>query len=133
MKEIKFRGWDKERNKMVYDFADYLVSADCGSLVVGYGGAISDYYELELMQFTGLLDKNKKEIYESYIVRMYDRLHPEEIFGWGVVIFNAGCFMIEWKDDPEANMELLGIDKFGRLNKLEIIGNIYENQNTPTQ
>jgi len=49
-RDIKFRAWDKERKKMVYEFLEYQPSMDYGNLVVGFGGAITDYYELELIQ-----------------------------------------------------------------------------------
>ena len=58
MRKIKFRFW--ERGKMDYDPCD------------GYGSPtpINDLLDREgVMQFTGLLDKNGKEIYEGDIVR----------------------------------------------------------------
>ena len=60
MREIKFRAWDKVNNKM-YDWK-YLFSfkSVCG---------LFDNSNLELMQFTGLLDSSGKEIYEGDIVK----------------------------------------------------------------
>ena len=78
--------------------------------------------EVELMLFTGLCDKNGKEICESDIVKCG--------YGVGEVIFQAGCFMVQWIDDKEAYLEFVFSRKgmYARKNdeQFEIIGNIYE-------
>jgi uncharacterized phage protein (TIGR01671 family) len=83
---------------------------------------IRDLDEVELMLFTGLCDKNGKEICESDIVKCG--------YGVGEVIFQAGCFMVQWIDDKEAYLEFVFSRKgmYARKNdeQFEIIGNIYE-------
>jgi uncharacterized phage protein (TIGR01671 family) len=79
--------------------------------------------DLKLMQFTGILDANKKPIYEGDIVN-------DDELGKGIVVFQSGCFFMMY--DAETNMEFLGLktDRFGRLQEkriVEILGNIYEN------
>ena len=79
--------------------------------------------DLKLMQFTGILDINKKPIYEGDIVN-------DEELGKGIVVFQSGCFFMMY--DADTNMEFLGLktDRFGRLQEkriVEILGNIYEN------
>jgi uncharacterized phage protein (TIGR01671 family) len=75
---------------------------------------------MKLMQFSGVFDEQKKEIYESDIV--------EVPYGVGIVTKGQGFFWIQWLDDKEANLELLGVDKKFRVRgEIKVIGNIYQN------
>ena len=66
MREIRFRAWDKKEKKMCGWF-DYPLYSDALSIIVRNNG--QDSSDFILMQYTGLHDKQGKEIYEGDIVR----------------------------------------------------------------
>ena len=126
MREIKFRAWDKVKGVMIYEDSednDFLIGLDgnVGSYDDDDGGKIGlheHWYkaDVELMQFTGLKDKNGKEIYEGDIVK--SNLIGENRLSW--VNFWDGCFTVEG-----SGLAALAYKIFG----WEIIGNIYEHSN----
>ena len=82
------------------------------------------------LQYTGLYDKNGKEIYEADIVaelvdKSLDGLLTRYV-GITQVIFQSGCFGLKYSTDGFVtfwNMELESTERICA----EIIGNIYEN------
>ena len=123
MREIKFRAWDKKYSEMIFTGFHVLGEVTAFSQIEQYLferkqvdniPTIERWNDIELMQFTGLKDKNGKEIYEGDIC-----LTDEA--GWkGIVIYNRDLFML--KDKYGGYSSLCNWERF------EIIGNIYENQ-----
>ena len=112
MREIKFRAWDKLNKEMFnvesINFQERRVYKD----VVSY----RNFNDIELMQYTGLKDKNNKEIYEGDIVIYHSKMHK--------IIFNAEEARFVLRDD-EFELEISFTNNNNK--RMEIVGNIYEN------
>jgi len=104
MKTIKFRAWDKT-NKTFINWNGVRFSE--------LNSFINDLYELQ--QFTGLTDKNGKEIYEGDIVECGDWVPDAHCL-------NTWETIVKWDIDTAS---FVGVD--GEENR--VIGNIYENPN----
>lgn len=121
MRQIKFRAWDEINNLMHYDDVpeDKIKTHD---LVWSIGMMCGS-----LMQYTGLKDKNGKEIYEGDIVQLPD---DWEEYGWMAcekreVFFLDGGFRLKPKPiKPRPHGRGHWIEE-GHY--LEVIGNIYQN------
>lgn len=127
-REIKFRAWDKEAKEYYYD-AEYIYDFQCSSRGCNAEsfGEILEYPErYEVEQYTGLKDKNGKEIYEGDIVKMTCRVAKDE----------STLYKVVW-DDFLTGYDLINLERskadVGYLTKynikkhFEVIGNIHEN------
>ena len=102
---IKFRAWDSKDKK----FWDKFEMYSDGGKIVGVNHA---YKNIHVMQFTGLHDKDGKEIYES------DLLEARGVTfrcDWNT---KDGCWEFNFVD---------GYNPKASLDEMEVIGNIYEN------
>ena len=82
-----------------------------------YSGLIID--DVILMQSTGLVDKNGKEIFEGDIVKMAKDVYSEPAY-YEVVRHRGGAYRLESKQH--------GCELWLRHTDCEVVGNIYENK-----
>lgn len=135
MREIQFRAWDKETSKMYYQINkprtdeniddELIVQFDC----TGYSVRTKNKYIRSgcLMQFTGLLDKNGKKIFEGDIVKIVKKESNEfhfEIYDPNPLVseifYDKAGFFVKGITDMDFYL--------GAVNEeIEVIGNIFEN------
>ena len=124
-REIKFRAWDSEANIMVYsdhrtrklyDVYYGFEMNESGLLECRWEGDFTESHVLDggtldnIMQYTGLKDKNSKEIYEGDIVRS-DGEYGDTLNG--EIYYRNGCFMLREHT-------------LNQIDDVEVIGNVYE-------
>ena len=126
MREIKFRAWDKNDKRIfidpqMIDFynkkigymqyqTEYMPDTSY-SIPVGF----EEFEYSELMEWTGLYDKNGEEIYEGDIFHIGSK---------------KILYVVEWidcglKGRQIKNISWIGLDYW--KDDIEVIGNIYEN------
>ena len=109
MREIKFRAWDKRQRKMIGGCCNLLMGMD-GCLFWNFGRSCNvlggqKFTDYILMQYTGLKNKNGKEICEGDILKDKYGVH---------ILYSLQEYIRKrhnWLEDDN----------------YEIIGNIYEN------
>lgn len=126
MREIEFRAWLKHQNRMV-NVQDLIMN---GTGVIGFQEScenpITDgghhFIMFELMQYTGLKDKNGVKIFEGDIVKIWGRGFTNKLgCDNAIVVFEEAQFAFYineryykiWKDS---------------CGMYEVIDNIYENK-----
>ena len=142
-REIKFRAYDKEDERMTYfDDEDYLYH--CPFIlrleqVFKKDSNYDDYEDfeykdvtdkIELMQYTGLHDKNGKEIYEGDIIEFsYDMFvgNFDTFIAKGVVVFEEGAFYVELFENERTTKDEAYLLYSINLDTIEVIGNKFDN------
>lgn len=138
-REIKFRAWDSVHNRMIYsdkhlgfrpfednnsfDNYDFNISKK-GVYCLAYdeydddfGGGVCNETDLPIMMWTGLKDKNGKDVYEGdKVMRDYEWTEPDEI---GVITWNKDTASFQIKGHiPSSSMK--------HLDRMKVIGNVWD-------
>lgn len=128
-REIKFRVWDNNTDTMMipdnFEFLDGEIDWIEAVREAGpQSGIDGDPGQFDIMQYTGLTDKNGREIYECDIVKMHQVvLSPDDKiglveytdkYGYSIRFASRRCRQSDWANDECA--------------KYEVIGNIFEDK-----
>uniref|UniRef100_A0A6M3K6N9 Putative YopX protein n=1 Tax=viral metagenome TaxID=1070528 RepID=A0A6M3K6N9_9ZZZZ len=118
MRDIKFRAWNDKLEEFCYagpkesDFEGFGIFFDW-----------VERWNLPLMQFTGLLDKAGKDIYEGDIIQWHNKCYGFWICGYVKYEKDNACYFVIDQHETK-NYLWYGINEA----QFEVIGNIYENK-----
>ena len=119
MREIKFRAWDKQERVMyenaqgAYDFTDMFTSGDAIPATC-FQEILDKPDRWDIMQYTGLKDKNGVEIFEGDVCIVAGIGNCEVIFEYTSWLF----------ENDQHSQEFSGCED---LRTAEVIGNIHQN------
>lgn len=129
MRTIKFKLWSK-RDGWCGGFCVHqsgLISTVINAEIIepqhmavadAHWKSLTDDGEYILCQFTGLLDKNGKEIYEGDVIKSIILRYPKEY----TVVYSRSSFVLK-ENIPDDDIRISMDDSY----EMDIIGNIYEN------
>ena len=121
MRDIKFRAWDKDRKR----WTNYSIAEDLPRFYDKHTGCWKTDKEgkrFVLSQYTGLKDKNNREIYEGDVIKAISFAR------WiGVVEYSDEnqAFIFDDLDKKYRGKSTVFMNQFD--DGFEILGNIYEN------
>ena len=116
----RYRAYDGGSLNRMYQPDEVLVG-DGNIWIIDEDSVVGEWIvnnDLELMQSTGLFDKNGKEIFEGDVVKMSKDVYSEPTY-YEVVRHRGGAYRLESKQH--------GCELWLRHTDCEVVGNIYEN------
>jgi hypothetical protein len=116
MRKIKFRAWNKNEKCFFYWDTSFA-----------FGGTGKVWGDIE--QFTGLCDKNGKEIYENDFCSISNPYNNCTASGFAKVVFSYG-YVGGWVLTSDGK-DYLNIGT--RTKSIEVVGNMHENPDTAKQ
>jgi hypothetical protein len=118
MKAIKFKAlyrgeWYEVEEMSLYDGNAYI------SKFKGQSFSPDQEHIKSVVQYTGIIDKNKVEVYEGHVIKYQHSKDSKEYIGEVFWKDDCACFFI--RTSPDSGFALLGNQKI-----VEIVGDIYK-------
>ena len=122
MKELKFKAWDKVRLEWLPLSSEVWLITHDGKVLINPDECDSRPEDIEIVQYTGMIDENGQDIYEGDIVNYYEFNEETQ------EVINMGVGVVYFDDNYECNYTIKGEEpnSLGRY-MLKVVGNIYEN------
>lgn len=122
MRKLQFRAWNPLAKLFFYGHAAFIYHGDNGlEAKVTWKGEPVDQ---EVQQFTGLCDRNGKEIYEGDILKYSKYVDHGQ---WGETV-DGGTVQVTWSEERAGFYPFCVWSSYNdQLKTCEVIGNIYEN------
>lgn len=140
IKEIKFRAWHIKDQKMIDWSLICQTALNRGECPLMYHVlSVIGRYHYQVMQFTGMKDKDGRDIYEGDLIRYEQSTKDGSRIVIGEVVYRKDlcCFQGLEKLQFENSYRILSADPYDYKNPnkvyfdptVEVVGNVYENPN----